>query len=227
MINKIRKLSDWQISRMGKKFLEKNSFYYKGVLVDLGCGEKPYENFFLTYADKYIGIDWSNTRHELKADIISNLNEKINLKDKYADTIVSLAVMEHLCEPQQFLDESYRILKPGGHFILQVPFQWWIHEGPYDYFRYTSYGLEYMLRKSGFEIINISPNGGFFTTIVLKINYFTIRMFKLPKYLWIAWLIILVPFWTIGQVIAPLMDKLFDKDYNLETLGFSVVAKKT
>jgi len=62
--------------------------------------------------------------------------------------------------------------------------------------------------------------------IALKINYFTIRMFKLPKWLWIIWLYCLVPFWTISQLLAPLLDKIFDRDYNLETSGFWVVAKK-
>lgn len=227
MIKRIRKLSNWLIFKFGKEFLNKYNCYYKGDLVDLGCGEQPHREFFLNYADNYIGVDWTNSLHNnTKADIISDLNKKIELKDNSIDTAVSLSVMEHLCEPQQFLDETFRILKPNGYFILQVPFQWWIHEGPYDYFRYTPYGLKYMLKKAGFEIVELSPTGGFFTSMVTKLNYFTIRMFKLPKFLWVLWLISLIPFWTLGQLSAPLLDKLFDKDYNFETSGFWVVAKK-
>jgi len=226
MIKKIRKLSDWLAYKIGNQYLKKYSIYYKGILVDLGCGEKPLENFFLHYADKYIGVDWSNTIHDFKADILSNLNEKIDIENEYADTVVSLSVMEHLCEPQIFLNETYRILKPNGYFILQVPFQWWIHEAPYDFFRYTPYSLKYMLEKSGFKNIKIEPQGGFFTTIVLKFNYFSIRMLNLPKPLWILWLIALIPIWTIGQIIAPLLDRLLDRDFNLETSGFFVVANK-
>ena len=226
MINRIRTLSNWLIFRIGNKLLKENTKYLTGTLVDLGCGEKPNEAFLLKHVDKYIGVDWSNSLHNIKADVISDLNKKIDIDDQYADSVMSFSVMEHLCEPQQFLNETFRILKPDGYFVLQVPFQWWIHEGPYDYFRYTPYGLQYMLEKAGFEIIKISPTGGFFTTLVTKINYFTIRMFKLPKFLWFIWLLFLVPFWTIGQLFAPLLDKLFDKDFNLETSGFWVVAKK-
>jgi len=222
----ITNYSNWLVRKIGKEFLNKYSLYYKGVLVDLGCGEAKNKDFFLRYVDKYIGVDWNNSLHNIEADIISNLNKKIELEDEIADTIVSISVMEHLKEPQNFLKESYRILKKDGYMILQVPWQWWIHESPYDYFRYTPYALKYMFEKAGFEIVEISPAGGFFSMMALKINYFTIRMFKLPKYLWKIWLFSLIPFWTINQLIAPILDKIFDRDYNLETSGFWVVAKK-
>lgn len=60
-----------------------------------------------------------------------------------------------------------------GYIILYVPFQWWMNEIPHDYFRYTRYGLKYMLEKSGFKDITIEPMGGFFTMFILKINYFS------------------------------------------------------
>lgn len=44
-----------------------------------------------------------------KADIISDLNKKIEIENDFADTIISISVMEHLCEPQTFLNESYRM----------------------------------------------------------------------------------------------------------------------
>lgn len=167
-----RQWYNWLAYNVVDKFLEKYSRYYKGILVDLGCGEAPYKEYFLQYVDKYIGVDWTNTLHNSKADIISNLNEKINLPDEYADTVVSLSVIEHLCEPQIFLNECYRILKSDGYLILQAPFQWWVHEAPYDYFRYTPYAFKYMLEKAGFVDIEVEPQTGFFTMWLLKFNYF-------------------------------------------------------
>jgi len=52
--------------------------------------------------------------HNSKADVVSDLNKYIKLENEIADTIISLSVMEHLCEPQMFLNESYRILKKDG-----------------------------------------------------------------------------------------------------------------
>jgi len=220
-----RQWYNWLVYNISDKFLEKYSKYYKGVLVDLGCGEAPYKEYLLQYADKYIGVDWTNTLHNSKADVLSNLNEKVNLPDEYADTVVSLSVIEHLFEPQAFLNECYRIMKKGGTLVLQAPFQWWIHEAPYDYFRYTPYAFKYMLDKAGFVDIKIEPQSGFFTMWLLKFNYFTLRFIKGPKPFrtiikFILWII-----WNLNQFTAPLLDKL-DKQWNLETSGYFVIAKK-
>jgi len=220
-----RNLNNWILYDVGDKFLEKYSSYYKGHLVDLGCGEAPYKKYFLQYADSYEGVDWTKTLHNSKADVISDLNKKIELGDETADTIVSLSVMEHLCEPQIFLNESFRILKRGGYMILQVPWQWWIHEEPHDYFRYSPYGLKYMFGKAGFKDVQVTPQTGFFTARIAKMNYFSARFIRGPKPL--RWLIkgTLIPFWTIGQFLAPYLDKL-DTNWAAESQGYFVLAKK-
>jgi hypothetical protein len=41
--------------------------------------------------------------------------------------------------------------------VAVVPFQWWIHEAPYDYFRYTQYELLYMFRKAGSQYVVVEP----------------------------------------------------------------------
>ena len=185
----------------------------------------PYKEFFLQYVDKYIGVDWTKTLHNSKADVISNLNEKIKLPDDYADTIVSLSVMEHLCEPQIFLNESYRILKDGGIMILQVPWMWWIHELPHDYFRYTPYGLKYMFEKAGYKDIHIQPTSGFFTMWFLKMNYFSLKWIKGSKIRRSFTRGLLIPFWYLSQKLAPWLDSKH-RGWSLESAGFFVVAKK-
>ena len=156
---------------------------------------------------------------------MSDLNIRIELQNEVADTIISLSVMEHLCEPQVFLNESFRVLKKGGRIVLQVPWQWWGHEAPYDYFRYSPYCLKYMFQKAVFEGITIEAQNGFFTTWIVKMNYFSARFIRGPKPL--KWIIktILLPFWTIGQILAPYLDKL-DKNWIAETQGYFVVARK-
>jgi len=103
----------------------------------------------------YIGVDWAGSSHEALADIVADLNKPLPIESCVADIVVSLSVLEHLCEPQTMLNEAYRILKKGGVMIIHVPWQWWVHEAPHDYYRYTPYGLTYMLKKAGFDKINI------------------------------------------------------------------------
>jgi len=109
-----RQPHNWLVYNLGDRSLEKYIPYYKGVMYDLGSGESPYKDFFLQHADQYVAVDWASCLHDLKADILADLNRPLPIESESADTVVSLSVMEHLCEPQQFLNEAYRILKGGG-----------------------------------------------------------------------------------------------------------------
>ena len=220
-----KKSYNWLIYDISDKWLESYSKYYKGTLVDLGCGEAPHKNYFLQYADQYIGVDWTKTLHNSKSYIISDLNKKIEVEDNFADTIISLSVMEHLCEPQIFLNESYRILKNDGTIILGVPWMWWIHEAPHDYFRYTPYGLKYMFKKAGYKDIQIQPTTGFFTMWFLKMNYFSLKWIKGSKIRKTLMNMLLIPFWYTSQKLAPWLDNKH-RGWSLESAGFFVVAKK-
>jgi SAM-dependent methyltransferase len=220
-----RRAHNWLIYDIGDDWLYRFRRDYRGHLFDLGCGEMPYKNWLLSHAEKYTGVDWSGTPHECKADILADLNNPLPIESQVADTVVSFSVLEHLCEPQAMLNEASRILKPGGTMVLQVPWQWWIHEAPHDYFRYTPYGLQYMFKKAGFVDVVVEPQSGFFTMWILKFNYFTLRLLKGPEAL--RWLIkgCLVPVWFVGQVLAPWLDKL-DRKWDAETTGYFVVARK-
>lgn len=220
-----RKACNWLAYQTSDYFLEKLTPNYKGVLYDFGAGESPYKDFFLRYSQEYIAVDWAGSFHDTKADIAADLNKPLPIESNVADTVVSLSVLEHLCEPQTMLNEAFRILKSGGHIVLQVPWQWWIHEAPYDFYRYTPYGLKYMLEKAGFVNVVVEPQSGFFTMWILKFNYFSLRSIRGPRPL--RWLIkaVLLPLWYIGQKSAPLLDKL-DKNWALETSGYFVTAKK-
>lgn len=220
-----RQAHNWLIYDINDKYLLKYAHAFKGHLFDFGAGESPYREFFLQYAERYIAVDWAASYHDTKADIVADLNEVLPIESEMADTVVSLSVLEHLREPQIMLSEAFRILKPEGMMVLQVPWQWWIHEGPYDFYRYTPYGLKYQFEKAGFVDVTVEPQSGFFSMWLVKMNYFTRRFVCGPKPL--RWLIRsgLLPFWYLGQRLAPILDKL-DRNWALETSGYFVTAKK-
>ena len=139
--------------------------------------------------------------------------------------MLAVSVLEHIDEPQIMINETYRILKKNGELVFQVPWQWWIHEAPYDFFRYSPYALERMLTKAGFVDIDVQPMGGFFTMWFLKLNYFLKRSIRGPKILRYILKAVFIPLYYIFQWMAPIMDKL-DKDWMLETSAYSVRAKK-
>lgn len=146
--------------------------YASGVLVDIGCGEKPYAVYTKELVSKHIGVDHTNTKHDrTNTDILASAYNT-TLPDSSADTVLCTAVLEHLERPQEAISEMHRILKPGGYVILSAPMIWHLHEEPRDFFRYTKYGLQYMFVESGFEIVEINPLSGFIVTFTLELTYF-------------------------------------------------------
>jgi SAM-dependent methyltransferase len=163
-----------------------------------------------------VGREFSHRRRSQSA---------LPIESEVADTVVSRSAMEHLCEPLTMLNEACRILKSGGKIALQVPWQWWIHEAPYDFFRYTPYGLKYLFEKAGFVDVKVEPQAGFFTTMTLKTNYFSMRFIRGPRPLRWAIKACLMPMWHLGQKVAPILDKL-DRDWALAASGYFVTARK-
>ncbi|MDP2760793.1 MAG: methyltransferase domain-containing protein [Sideroxyarcus sp.] len=224
-MNKISYLDmNWLAHKMNNVYVTSLLSNVRGVVYDLGCGKRPYERDILRVAECYVGVDWSNTLHGLSADIVADLNKPLPIENEVADSVTSFQVMEHLCEPQVMLDEAFRILRSGGAVYITVPFQWWIHEAPYDYFRYTRYGLKYMLEKAGFVDVVVEESTGFWVMWFLKLNYQTARLVRGP--LPLRWVIRMcfLPLWFVNQLLAPVMDRYWPAPE--ETTGYSVSARK-
>lgn len=151
-MNKLHLFSfNWLVYKINNSSFDAFFDVIKGRVIDLGCGTSPYKEDILKVADEYIGVDWENSLHDQSnVNVFADLTKKLPFDDDYADTVVSFQVMEHLPEPDFFLSECYRILKREGKLFITVPFMWHVHEPPHDYFRYTRYGLEYLLKKMGF-----------------------------------------------------------------------------
>ncbi len=215
---------NWALKVKINKLVSQKFEKIKGSVIDLGCGLRPFELDILNYADTYIGVDWTNSLHDSKADIIADLNQPLAIDSQSFDSVVSFEVLEHLCEPQMMLKEANRILKKDGVLILSMPFQWWVHEEPWDYQRFTRYGLEYQLKKAGFTDIVIEETTGFWLMWILKLNYQSIRLIRGPRLVKKTTKAVLVPFWFSNQWIAIYLDKIWREDK--ETAGYVVTARK-
>jgi SAM-dependent methyltransferase len=77
----------------------------------------------------------------------------IPVDDDYFDAILCIAVLEHVVNPEESIAELFRVLKPGGHLILEVPFLQPEHKVPTDFQRYTRDGLQHLVTKHGFRVI--------------------------------------------------------------------------
>ena len=135
-----------------------------GVLLDYGCGGQPYKLIFEPYITKYIGADVATAR-QVVLDLELDVDGGVPLPDASIDTILSSQVLEHVYDFQTYLATCVRLLKPLGRLIISVPMQYRHHEVPYDFWRFTRFGLEKSLTESGFKILDLRPCGGAYSLL--------------------------------------------------------------
>ena len=174
-----RETRNWLINRIVDRQLARvAASAARGRLVDVGCGDKPYEQVFRPFVTEHIGIDHADSQHDLgKVDLIGTAYA-IPSPDASFDTVLCTSVLEHLEEPELALHESFRVLVPGGAAIYTVPHIWHLHEEPRDFYRFTAHGIRYLFTKVGFEIVEITPLSGFWVTWGTMLSYYVDRLNK-------------------------------------------------
>ncbi len=179
-----------------------------GIVLDFGCGSKPYEALFVS-TTSYIGLDIEVSGHshiDEKIDVFYD-GKNIPFGDDHFDNVFCSEVMEHVFNPDESLQEIKRVLKPGGKLLLTCPFVWPEHEAPFDYARYSSFGITHLLEKNGFEIIQRVKTGHFAEVILQQmIFYIFVLLPKKPKILYlILHQIFILPFIVSGIFLNAIM----------------------
>lgn len=135
--------------------------YARGKLADLGCGKVPLYASYKDYVTDNICVDWENTSQKSPyLDFECDLTKRLPFEDEEFDTVLLSDVLEHIPEPMALCREISRILREGGHLLMNVPFYYWLHEEPHDFYRYTEFALRRFADASGLEIKIIKPLGG-------------------------------------------------------------------
>jgi SAM-dependent methyltransferase len=155
-------ISSWIITECTARAYNKYlPTYANGSLLDLGCGNCPLYGFYQQFVDSVICIDWENSLHPNPYnDLCCDISQPLSLADASFDTILLADVLEHLFNPVDMLKESYRLLKHDGIILINVPFLYWIHESPNDFYRYTEFALRKLAEKTGFKVEVIDVVGG-------------------------------------------------------------------
>ncbi len=151
-----------------------------GNILDFGCGSKPYALYF-THAENYTGLDIEQSGHLHKNEKIDVYydGKTIPFENEHFNAVFSSEVFEHVFNLEQVLPEIYRVLKPGGTLLFTCPFAWPEHEVPFDFARYSSYGIKSLLERNGFKVLEQYKTGHFFEVIM---QYFIFYIFCfLPK----------------------------------------------
>ena len=136
-------------------------------ILDVGAGSCRYRYLFDHCEYKthdFAKLETKDVGHDGYGDLdyISDILE-IPVEDSSFDAILCTQVLEHVPEPILVIKEFARILKQGGILMLTAPQRSGLHQAPYHYYGgYTMYWYKKFLPASGFNILSIEPNGGFF-----------------------------------------------------------------
>lgn len=202
--------------------VKKNAHLIKGDIVDIGCGSKPYKSFF--EHTSYVGIEYDTpeNRQYKTAEYFYDGNT-FPIESKQFTSAVATEVFEHVFNPDEFLSEVNRVLKKEGTFLMTVPFMWDEHEQPYDYARYTSFGLKSILNKHGFEVISQVKTMNNAVAILQLWNEFIYKLFHSRSGILnsICTFLFIMPFNLIGLLLWLISPR--SKDMYLNNV---IIAKK-
>lgn len=196
-----------------------------GKILDIGCGQKPYKPLF--NCSEYIGMDVdqaNHSHHKEQIDVFYD-GKHFPFPDNSFDGVVTTQVLEHVFTPNLFMQEIQRVLKPGGKLLLTVPFVWDEHSQPYDFGRYSSFGLAHILNENNFKIeTHIKTLPDIRVIFQLYNAYIQKTLFTKRWTRILARLAFIVPSNILGIVLSDILPK--NSDLYLDNIVLAETAKQ-
>ncbi len=207
-----------------------SNYSFKGRILDIGCGNKPYQDLFKPAI--YKGIDFkkfsSNSEFSInkpdyyfRAPYLSTF--KLPFVSTYFDSVVSFQVLEHHPEVVTFIREAVRVTKKHGLIIISFPFIWGLHEEPNDYQRLTHYSIIRQFKKNKCKMIKIKTQGSIASTNMMLLMDYLIELSHKGKIHYIIALL-LYPFFLVASYFSLAVDTICKS--NKVFLNYIVVAQK-
>jgi len=141
----------------------------EGALVlDAGAGDQRNASHFAR--QRYESADFEKVDKVYRPPTWSCDLAAVPVEDGRFDAVVMTQVLEHIPEPATVLAEMHRILKPGGRMIFTAPLWFEEHEKPYDFYRYTRFGLAHLFAETGFVVEEMHGLEGYMGTVAHQLR---------------------------------------------------------
>jgi SAM-dependent methyltransferase len=187
----------------------------KGDILDVGAGESPWREW-LPRECAYCGIDIRNADDygmSKQQDVIYYDGRTIPFPEASFDGAICIEVLEHVEDPEPFMAELARVLKPQSILLLTVPWSARRHHIPHDYHRFTKERLQILLERAGFQSPDIRERGNDISAIASKLVVLTIRLVKPGNIATMAWSL------PIAAFVAPLTILMLAASHASMALG--------
>jgi SAM-dependent methyltransferase len=151
------------------RFLSPHLAGMNGAVLEVGCSEMPFRGL-LPAGTKYTGLDVPQAdgfgmRRHPEIEDFDGLH--IPFADASFDHILCTEVLEHAEDPVVLVAEMHRVSRRGGTLLATVPFSARVHHAPYDYHRFTRFGLARMF--AGLGAVEVSERGDDLAVIANKL----------------------------------------------------------
>lgn len=203
-----RKVMDNAVKNFASNYCKEGPTYDIG-----GVPRYSYNKYFADY--KTVNLDKKE-----KPDILANA-AKLPFKNNTVNNILCLAMLEHVRKPEIVIKEMYRVMKKKACALVWVPFYWREHNYPIDNYRYTHQGINALLERHGFKIIDSKskPYNGFFFILSHNVRFLIKDPRKVSSY---------DPLLYIHSMLCYLskLDKVFNLEYPYVYTGVEIVIEK-
>lgn len=175
-----------------------------GAVLDVGCGPKRYGSW-LSGASEHYGIDVAAGP---AVDLVIEPDEMWPIGDARFDAVICTQVLQYVRNPAKLVGEVTRVIKPGGWFVLSVPFAYTHHGTLSDYWRFSTEGVQNLL-AGAFQIEEITGQGGIGSTIGLHfLNWLEMSLNRRTATRLVKAL--LFPVWILFCMVVNLFGWLLD-----------------
>ncbi len=184
-------------------------------VLDYGCADTPYRRFFASDIE-YIAADLRGNQHatlELAPD------GTVPVADGTVDAVLSTQVLEHVTDPELYLRECARMLRPGGRLLLSTHGMMVYHPDPDDYWRWTCAGLRRVVGEAGLDVVRFEGIMGLTATGLQLIQ--DAWYWRLPRALRSPFALVLQTAIRVAERVEPRAVR------DLNAMVFAVVAEKS